>query len=67
MTTKSKAQQTRVGKDTDDTRRPVWLGATESFYKKLNRIAKKCELSRYQALSRGLDALLRETRCETLF
>ena len=42
-------------------RRPVWLEATESFYKKLNRIAHECELSRYQALSRGLDALLRET------
>ena len=41
---------------------PVWLHATESFYKKLNRIAKQCELSRYEALSRGLDALLRETQ-----
>ena len=40
---------------------PVWLHATESFYKKLNRIAKRCGLSRYDALSRGLDALLRET------
>jgi hypothetical protein len=44
----------------DDTRRPVWLEATESFYKKLNRVAKECELSRYEALSRGLDALRRE-------
>ena len=44
----------------DDTRRPVWLEATESFYKKLNRIAKQCEMSRYSALSKGLDALLRE-------
>ncbi|HEX4165811.1 MAG TPA: hypothetical protein VHZ55_10085, partial [Bryobacteraceae bacterium] len=43
----------------DDTRRPVWLEATDSFYKKLNRIAKECNLSRYEALSRGLDALLR--------
>jgi hypothetical protein len=40
---------------------PVWLHATESFYKKLNRVAKQCGLARYDALSRGLDALLRET------
>jgi hypothetical protein len=33
----------------------------ESFYKKLNRVAKQCGLNRYDALSRGLDALLRET------
>ena len=46
----------------DDTRRPVWLEATESFYRKLNRIAKQCELSRYEALSKGLDALLREAQ-----
>jgi hypothetical protein len=45
---------------TDDARRPVWLEATQSFYRKLNRIAKICELSRYEALSKGLDALLRE-------
>jgi len=45
----------------DDSRRPVWLEATESFYRKLNRIAKQCELSRYEALSRGLDALRRES------
>ena len=45
----------------DESRRPVWLEATESFYKKLNRIAKVCEVSRYEALSRGLDALRRET------
>jgi hypothetical protein len=45
----------------DNTTIPVWLHATESFYKKLNRIAKRCGLSRYDALSRGLDALLRET------
>ena len=44
---------------------PVWLHATESFYKKLNRIAKQCGLSRYDALSRGLDALLRETDIRT--
>ena len=62
MTTKSKATQNRGGKCLDDMRRPVWLEATESFYKKLNRIAKECELSRYQALSRGLDALLREAQ-----
>jgi hypothetical protein len=44
----------------DDPRRPVWLEATGSFYKKLNRIARACRLSRYEALSRGLDALARE-------
>lgn len=41
---------------------PVWLHATESFYKKLNRVAKDCGVSRYEALSTGLDALRRE--CE---
>src|ERR1700712_3173400 len=46
----------------EDPRRPVWLEATDSFYKKLNRIARQCELSRYEALSRGLDALLREAQ-----
>ena len=44
----------------DDTRRPVWLEATDSFYRKLNRIAQECGVSRYEALSRGLDALRRE-------
>ena len=46
---------------TDNLTIPVWLHATESFYKKLNRVAKQCGLARYDALSRGLDALLRET------
>jgi hypothetical protein len=50
----------RASIEIDDIRRPVWLEATQSFYKKLNRIAKLCELSRYQALSKGLDALMRE-------
>jgi hypothetical protein len=50
----------RAISEVDDLRRPVWLEATESFYKKLNRIAKACQLSRYQAISRGLDALMRE-------
>jgi hypothetical protein len=45
----------------DDSRRPVWLEATESFYKKLDRIARLCEVSRYEALSRGLDAPRRES------
>jgi hypothetical protein len=49
----------------DDTRRPVWLEATESFYTKLNRIARQCEMSRYDALSKGLDALLREAEIRT--
>ncbi len=44
---------------------PVWLHATESFYKKLNRIARQCGLSRYEALRRGLDALLREHQIQT--
>ena len=48
--------------DHDDARRPVWLEATESFYKKLNRFAKQCEISRYEALSKGLDALVREAQ-----
>lgn len=44
----------------DDPRRPVWLEATDCFYKKLNRIARECQVSRYEAPTRGLDALLRE-------
>lgn len=44
----------------DDARRPVWLEATDSFYRKLTRVARLCELTRYEALSRGLDALRRE-------
>jgi hypothetical protein len=52
----------RDSRMSDDPRRPVWLEATDSFYKKLNRIARQCELSRYEALSRGLDALLREAQ-----
>jgi hypothetical protein len=44
---------------------PVWLHATESFYKKLNRVANKCGMPRYEALSRGLDALLREHQVQT--
>jgi hypothetical protein len=47
---------------TDDTRRPVWLEATESFYRKLDRVAKQCQISRYEALSKGLDALVREAQ-----
>jgi hypothetical protein len=44
---------------------PVWLHATESFYKKLNRVANKCGIPRYEVLSRGLDALLREHQIQT--
>lgn len=44
---------------------PVWLHATESFYKKLSRVANKCRIPRYEALSRGLDALLREHQVQT--
>ena len=39
----------------------MWLEATESFYRKLNRVAQQCEVSRYEALRKGLDALLRES------
>src|ERR1700758_2345973 len=52
---------TKKSESTDNLTIPVWLHATESFYKKLNRVAKQCGLTRYDALSRGLDALLRET------
>lgn len=48
----------------DDPTIPVWLQATESFYRKLNRVAKQCGMSRYEALSRGLDALRRERERE---
>ena len=51
---------TKKPESTDNLAIPVWLHATESFYKKLNRVAKQCGLARYDALSRGLDALLRE-------
>lgn len=52
---------TKKQEATDNLTIPVWLHATQSFYKKLNRVAKQCGLARYEALSRGLDALLRET------
>jgi hypothetical protein len=45
----------------DDLSMPVWLQATKSFYLKLNRVAAECGLSRYDSLTRGLDALSRET------
>jgi hypothetical protein len=35
----STSKLSRSRADTDDTRQPVWLEATESFYKKLNRIS----------------------------
>ena len=61
--TKTGKQHAAPGNNSPDNAAiPVWLHATESFYKKLNRIAKHCELSRYEALSRGLDALFRETQ-----
>ena len=66
MTTKSKATQNRDGKGLDDTRRPVWLEATESFYKKLNRIAKECELSRYEPCARASTPCSAKHKCETL-
>jgi hypothetical protein len=44
----------------DDPRRPVWLEATDSFYKSLNRIAKRYELSRYEAIVVAPTLLRRE-------
>jgi hypothetical protein len=62
-TSKTATKQQGSGSNSPDNAAiPVWLHATESFYKKLNRIAKQCDLSRYEALSRGLDALLREAQ-----
>jgi hypothetical protein len=58
---RTSAAQPNGDQGMDDPRRPVWLEATDFFYKKLNRIARECQLSRYDALSRGLDALRRET------
>jgi hypothetical protein len=58
---RTSAAQPNGDQGLDDPRRPVWLEATDFFYKKLNRIARECQLSRYDALSRGLDALRRET------
>jgi hypothetical protein len=40
MTTKSKATPNDYGKSLDDTKRPVWLEATESFYR--NRCVRLC-------------------------
>jgi hypothetical protein len=57
---KAKQQAASSSSSPDNAAIPVWLHATESFYKKLNRIAKECQLSRYEAISRGLDALRRE-------
>ena len=56
----ARKQQASGSNSPDDAAIPVWLHATESFYKKLNRIASECQLSRYEAISRGLDALRRE-------
>lgn len=58
----TKSQHSRQERVVEDSRRPVWLEATQSFYKKLNRVAKQCEVSRYEALTRGLDALVREAQ-----
>jgi hypothetical protein len=58
---KTRRQKPAVdGNSPDNAAIPVWLHATESFYKKLNRVASECQLSRYEAISRGLDALRRE-------
>jgi hypothetical protein len=55
-----KHQEASGSNSPDNAAIPVWLHATEAFYKKLNRIARECQLSRYEAISRGLDALRRE-------
>ncbi len=58
---KTRRQKPAVDSNSSDNAAiPVWLHATESFYKKLNRVASECQLSRYEAISRGLDALRRE-------
>ena len=60
----NRKMSTRTATLDEDPSIPVWLQATESFYKKLNRVAKECEVSRYEALSRGLSALLNEVRTQ---
>jgi hypothetical protein len=66
MPTKVQQSMKRSGKKVTMTREdvsiPVWLQATESFYKKLARVAGELGLSRYEALNRGLDLLLHEAR-----
>lgn len=57
---KTRRQQGASSDSPDNPAIPVWLHATEAFYKKLNRIARECQLSRYEAITRGLDALRRE-------
>jgi hypothetical protein len=57
---KTRRQQAASSNSSDNVAIPVWLHATESFYKKLNRIARECQMSRYEAIRRGLDALRRE-------
>jgi hypothetical protein len=47
---------------TEDRSLPVWLAATGTFYKKLNRVADACGLTRIEALEQGLDALLQRQR-----
>lgn len=58
----TKKEKQKSVKVTEDLAIPVWLEATRSFYKKLNRVAAECGLTRYEALNLGLDVLLRETR-----
>jgi hypothetical protein len=58
----TKHSKPSVKKVIDDRLMPVWLEATRTFYKKLNRISTECDLSRIEVLSQGMDALLRETR-----
>ncbi len=62
--TKPLNKRPAIGNRREDLGIPVWLEATESFYRKLNRVADECSLTRYEALSRGLDALVREIRVE---
>ncbi len=62
LLTKAQNKRSGSGNRREDLGIPVWLDATESFYKKLNRVAEECGLTRYESLNRGLDALLREIR-----
>jgi hypothetical protein len=41
---------------------PLWAEASQTFYRKLNRVAKECKVSRIEVLDRGMDAVLREVR-----
>jgi hypothetical protein len=62
MKTRIKQTKPSVKGAIEDRSMPVWLEATRTFYKKLNRISTECSLSRIEVLNQGMDALLREMR-----